>query len=1273
MSNLDGFYLSQLRLRERDELDRWMANRLANPVTPKGPGASAGPETLTLGEEFTRGIARGGANVVGSMGTLLKAGGLVTGSNLMTQAGESMATYWSQVADANAPSAAARESLWDNPWAVLNPHWLTASVAESLPSLAAAMVPAGGAGAALSIGGKLIGWSPAVALKLARIGAAVTGGAVGGGLEGASTFEEVKRRGGSDDDALKALAFMGLASAGLNALSLGQAFKTPARAGLGALAKRVGIAGTSEGLTEWLEEPTEAVILGEDWQGVMEAAKRGLNVVPAAVLTGGAANVAVGAAKGAKDAGKTLAGQEGRVGTPQGDPEELYKPVGELVDGRKVRGEVPNRNSIDATLTEYEELSGIREVPFSAFTQMGPLKYHSVAEEKRTKRLAEEIKESGEIAPLIVVVDNEGPYILEGGHRFDALREVGAASFPAVVVIDKEATKPGMFDERGSMIIGGEDDGKPGGGGLVPPAPPTGPGGPTDPGAEGDDGLPRLHVNLKYVDGDRAFKHLTASVNLRNTERLEGDRKTRGVADMRAEGHRKLPTLKDAMEWDPEAAPAKELPGTLRALADWRDAATQHLEDTRELAKTDPGAKWDVWRAFTVAGELAARVEVGESILGRGMRMQQETSLQGNAPFDPKDLMALADQMRDASDINVDAFMARMDTLSARQKKVMAKQSVTLLKAGQNALYEAWINGLLSGPQTHVVNPLSNTLTTLWAIPERALASQFHTGVDPGVVKGEASAMLRGITEGFLDGLRIARLAWRDFEGGTDTTGMLNRTKLDLPKHAINAGAFGQDPSGSLGQALDYLGTGVRMPSRLMASTDAFFKAVNYRMELKALSLRQAIGEGLDGDALVRRVQQIEANPPAEVKERAEQFMLLQTFQNDLGEAGQSIMKGLDLIPGARLVLPFIKTPTNIAKWAIYRTPGLNLLSRQFRADLAEQGPTRDLALARASMGAMVAGSVAMLAGAGLITGGGPSDPELKRQLRETGWQAYSLKVGDSYYSYNRLDPIGAVIGLVADTSEIIGQIPEAKAETLAGAVVLSLSKTMVSKTYLQGLSDAIEAISNPERGAAKYAQRFAQTLIPTGVRTIERAITDPTLREARSVLESIQSVVPGWSSSLPPRRNLFGEVVSLSGGLGPDLISPIYTSTLKDDPVSQEIARHRVDISLPSRTLEGRRHSSMQDRGVEGVELSPKEYDRYARLAGEGLRADLKDVIASGGYQSASDGPDGGKALLIRHVVQIHRQIARAKLFDEEPAVTQRHQDYLERRASALAGTLRR
>jgi hypothetical protein len=111
--------------------------------------------------------------------------------------------------------------------------------------------------------------------------------------------------------------------------------------------------------------------------------------------------------------------RSGNGGTLLAMPEMKYPKAGSIVDGRVVRDNVPNMGSISAELDEYTVLPGVREVPISEFTLTG--RSYSVSETKRIEDLAERITDSGEINPLIVVIDAEGPYILEGGHRAEAL------------------------------------------------------------------------------------------------------------------------------------------------------------------------------------------------------------------------------------------------------------------------------------------------------------------------------------------------------------------------------------------------------------------------------------------------------------------------------------------------------------------------------------------------------------------------------------------------------------------------------------------------------------------------------------------------------------------------------------------------------------------------------------------------------------------------------------------------------------------------------------
>ena len=105
-----------------------------------------------------------------------------------------------------------------------------------------------------------------------------------------------------------------------------------------------------------------------------------------------------------------------------------------MVSGLTVSGDIDNIESIGASLENYYIYDGIRECQMSDFGSGG---YANVNENKRSERLAEEIKMSRQISPLIVVVDDEGPYVLEGGHRADALQLLGVQSFPSLLVLDQ--------------------------------------------------------------------------------------------------------------------------------------------------------------------------------------------------------------------------------------------------------------------------------------------------------------------------------------------------------------------------------------------------------------------------------------------------------------------------------------------------------------------------------------------------------------------------------------------------------------------------------------------------------------------------------------------------------------------------------------------------------------------------------------------------------------------------------------------------------------------
>ena len=189
--------------------------------------------------------------------------------------------------------------------------------------------------------------------------------------------------------------------------------------------------------------------------------------------------------------------------------------------------------------------------------------------------------------------------------------------------------------------------------------------------------------------------------------------------------------------------------------------------------------------------------------------------------------------------------------------------------------------------------------------------------------------------------------------------------------------------------------------------------------------------------------------------------------------------------------------------------------------------------------------SIAMLANDGLVTGRGPADYREKSILRETGWQPYSIRVGDSYYTYNRFEPVGILFGLAADWTDIYkytdkkfteGNKPEL--EELATMLAASFTENITNKTFLTGISDFINVMFNPDRYGEASIQRFLASFVPTASYYVEKN-SDPLIRDSQSVMDAFYNRIPGLSTELPARRNVFGEE-KIQEGAAPEFLGNI-------------------------------------------------------------------------------------------------------------------------------------
>ena len=590
------------------------------------------------------------------------------------------------------------------------------------------------------------------------------------------------------------------------------------------------------------------------------------------------------------------------------------------------------------------------------------------------------------------------------------------------------------------------------------------------------------------------------------------------------------------------------------------------------------------------------------------------------------------------------------------------------------AIQEAWINGLLSSPITHMRNITSNTLAAVNQVWERALAQRIDAALGrSSIAPDEDVAMIYGAVTGFGDSLRLAGRVLREGNGGP-VAQMLNR--VDLPHAgAISSEALGLSPTSGLGRAVDLVGQLVRIPGRALGVEDAFFKSINFRMELHATALRQAAqelgadGMPLRGPALWQRVMEIVANPPEAVRMAAADSALYATFNNQGGPMISSLLQFRNNWPLATIALPFVRTPGNVLRYTFERTP-LAPLVGQWRADVAAGGSRQALALAR-----LASGTAILAAGFNLadrywtadpegnpmpfeISGRGP-DPGREQGRRDAllrqGWQPYSVRIGDRWYGYNSIDPLGFLLGFSADVRDLVRRreiAPEQVDDVheLIAQAATTISASVVSRTWMQGLTNLVEALDRPGEGKLEqYLSRLAGSLVPAGVAAAERA-ANPVQSEPGSPYEAILARIPGLATQVPVRRDLWGREVATGSGLGPtvDLVSPFPGRQVVESPVDRELQRLNANIDPIPRSGWGGADVNLRDW--------PEVYDAYRRLAGNELRHpawglglhDFLDAVVSGRhdlsevYRQLTDGRDGGRAQFIRNAVQEYRQLAR-------------------------------
>ena len=635
------------------------------------------------------------------------------------------------------------------------------------------------------------------------------------------------------------------------------------------------------------------------------------------------------------------------------------------------------------------------------------------------------------------------------------------------------------------------------------------------------------------------------------------------------------------------------------------------LDGLAEVAKTGSNEDALAFRQqLEFVAQLQAQIKGSQTEIARALgqfRIPVRGSERGG--LRDQDVSSLLDQFGGAEDIrNMAEAYSRGGSVADRAS--IARAGGKFKKAG-DAFYEAWINVLLSSPITHVKNMAGNMLIMGAHMAETYAAAGIGTarramGGKGGAYFGEANAQMFALVMTLQEAWGSGAKAFRT--GETPILGSkLDGLRGKRPGNAISAEAF--DLQGTAGTAADFLGNFVNVPTRALEFEDTFYKVLAQRMSIYQQAYRSGKQNGLEGDALSTHIAEYVFNPPDAALKEADAHAKYVTLQSDLDSAGKALSQTRK-IPMMRYFMPFFKTPYNAFKYALVERSPVGLMFGESAraiergkapgASLADKAAA-DMAKTRITMGSATMMTVAGFVAAGQITGAGPNDPGLRAAMRRTGWQPYSIKIGDTYYSYQGAEPFSSVMGIAADASELSlsSFLDGDSADKVAMAAVGALSYNMTNKTFMQGFSSLVGALQDPKRYGGSMVDGYIRSIVPRIVAQTEKQV-DPIARSSRTIIENIKSQIPGFSSTLPAKRNFWGHKILLSPSWGPDMLSPIYASTIEPNPAANDKDAKRAfaldKIFLGLRFGPGR-HPEVYDSEVS---LNSKEIEKFHILAGK-------------------------------------------------------------------------
>lgn len=390
---------------------------------------------------------------------------------------------------------------------------------------------------------------------------------------------------------------------------------------------------------------------------------------------------------------------------------------------------------------------------------------------------------------------------------------------------------------------------------------------------------------------------------------------------------------------------------------------------------------------------------------------------------------------------------------------------------------------------------------------------------------------------------------------------------------------------------------------------------------------------------------------PADAYTLATQEAYKATFKDDtkLATILSDVRRTLG-VPGD-IVMPFTKTPANIAMRGIDYSP-VGVANALVKLKNAKSNVEVSNALTLLGQGATGTAAIAVgyaLAQSGIIQGALSDDKDEAQWEKSHGKLAYSVKVGDNYYTFDWAQPASIPIILGTTIYQCMQDSDNALDTIYQGAVAATNAWSDLSP--LQTLTDIFGGNGTPAENIADTFLEAPLGWIPAQLGAAAR-IGDTTQRvtydntsKLNNIINQAKSKIPGMSQTLPVAYDTWGNPIKRQDSTGEaalaNLLNPGQIGSIRETPIDDEISR--LYSATGEESVFPQKSAWKYDRGDENIKLNSEQNSEYQRIMGHNSYNIASAFINSDAYNTLDDTQ---RAEIFPKIYNFSKALADSELF---------------------------